>query len=741
AGGAETIAARGYDKFFNVDEVAWTKWDWIEAHTRGPYELTVKENGCLILAAGIDGGRTLLVTSKHAVNVPHAATGMAWAQRHLAQAGRSPDELAGFLHDNNATAVFELCDDEFEEHILEYPDRTRGLYLHGINRNAVDLATWPSADVARVAAQFGFHATQYFTFDSAADGRAFADQVRRDHVLDGRAIEGFVVRCQTAADGRPFMFKIKYDEPYLMFREWREVTNRIIGGKPFRTHYALTRQYAAWVKAQLKTSPDDFGRFGKNKGIIAARKRFLAYHQAHGGSQAEVYDQTDDAPKVLLMPVATVGCGKTTLALALETLFGCGHVQNDNITTKKNPRGAFHRAVLDAFDSHAFVVADRMNHTADMRQSLTAAVRDELVSCRIVALYWPHDRAPDSEILAATTARVVARGEDHQSLTPKRTPKFRDIMRGNLRCFAPLDLESPSDGLVDHVIELDPLADAAANLQTAVDGLCALFPSMLQPPSPADVARALDAALQYKPTVRKDVGRQSKGQDKGKGQGKDQSQVQSQSQIQSQIQSEGQIQSQSQSQSKPLYFGLVPQGPDLVMLVRKLLDSGHDAERDVCQRMVLDHGCKRPLHVTLAHIATRKRPEAKAVYDAYHALPRKQWFSGAAVAQCTADYVVCDGKTMALRVRVAAARKGQQLPPSVVCPPATPDGRPSLAATNAIPHITLSVAAGAKAVHSNDMLATVFGPDNADRPLARPDGWAVIPASLTFSAALKEFTC
>ncbi|KAJ2330605.1 trna ligase, partial [Coemansia sp. RSA 2681] len=72
AGGEETIAARGYNKFFNVGEVAHTQWSWIEGHTKGPYELTVKENGCLILAAGLDNGKTLLVTSKHSVSVVHA---------------------------------------------------------------------------------------------------------------------------------------------------------------------------------------------------------------------------------------------------------------------------------------------------------------------------------------------------------------------------------------------------------------------------------------------------------------------------------------------------------------------------------------------------------------------------------------------------------------------------------------------------------------------------------------------
>ena len=42
------IAVRGYDKFFNTDEVSATKWENILKKTKGPYELTLKENGCII---------------------------------------------------------------------------------------------------------------------------------------------------------------------------------------------------------------------------------------------------------------------------------------------------------------------------------------------------------------------------------------------------------------------------------------------------------------------------------------------------------------------------------------------------------------------------------------------------------------------------------------------------------------------------------------------------------------------
>ncbi|KAI6903673.1 hypothetical protein KC348_g15604, partial [Hortaea werneckii] len=62
--GHPEIAVRGYDKFFNHGEVRETEWPNVEANTRGPYELSVKENGCIIFISGLEDG-TLIVCSKH----------------------------------------------------------------------------------------------------------------------------------------------------------------------------------------------------------------------------------------------------------------------------------------------------------------------------------------------------------------------------------------------------------------------------------------------------------------------------------------------------------------------------------------------------------------------------------------------------------------------------------------------------------------------------------------------------
>ncbi|KAJ2888646.1 trna ligase, partial [Coemansia asiatica] len=398
--GDQVIIARGYDKFFNIGEVPKTKWEWIEQNTQGPYELTVKENGCLILAAGINSGKDLLVTSKHSINTPHAEVGSSWIDKHVSKVGKTREEFAVFLFENNSTAIFELCDDDFEEHILEYPERLRGLHLHGICRNAVDLDIWPSSEVARVADEFGFMKNQYFVFDTAEEGRQFADEIRQSKMLDGRAIEGFVVRCKVDQGTRPFMFKIKYDEPYLMFREWREITSRIIAEKPFKTRYPLSKIYVEWVKKDIKKNPNSFENF-VTKGVIGARKRFLEYYESLDGS-VPVEIESTAAKKILLFPVGTIGCGKTTVCLALSKLFGFVHIQNDNIKNKKKGHEKFNNAVIGAFDTSDIVIADRNNHLALLRESLTTAVRQELPNCQLIALYWTHENASAAKILEKT---------------------------------------------------------------------------------------------------------------------------------------------------------------------------------------------------------------------------------------------------------------------------------------------------------------------------------------------------
>src|SRR6266542_326687 len=192
--------------------------------------------------------------SKEDGGVAHAVVGDRWLDTHLEKVGKTKQALAKFLYENRLAAVaevnifniynerivciliyqhsirFQLCDDEFEEHVLPYniPNR-RGLHLHGMNFNTVDLKTWPSGMVAKFAKEWGFIPIHYYIKQTVEEARNFTNDIKQNGSLDGMPIEGFVVRTKkTTPSGQDFFFKVKYDEPYLMYREWREVTKALL---------------------------------------------------------------------------------------------------------------------------------------------------------------------------------------------------------------------------------------------------------------------------------------------------------------------------------------------------------------------------------------------------------------------------------------------------------------------------------------------------------------------------------
>lgn len=121
--GVYRILLRGYDKFFNVGEVPKTSPEWIAENTEGPYEVTLKENGCIIFMSGLPPHLAgpegdCVVTSKHSLGsvdpetgelpVTHAGKGREWLEKGLAAQGKTLKQFGRYLWDHNLTAVAEV---------------------------------------------------------------------------------------------------------------------------------------------------------------------------------------------------------------------------------------------------------------------------------------------------------------------------------------------------------------------------------------------------------------------------------------------------------------------------------------------------------------------------------------------------------------------------------------------------------------------------------------------------------
>ncbi|KAJ7036756.1 RNA ligase-domain-containing protein [Mycena alexandri] len=568
--GEHRIVARGYDKFFNIGEVGWTTWNSLEAHTAAPYTLSLKSNGCIIFIAALTPEK-LLITSKHAVGpakgemkLSHADAGEAWLRKYLAEKGRTEADLAGVLWEKNLTAIAELCDDSFEEHVLAYPPELTGLHLHGLNERTKAFTTLPHAAVDAFAAEWGFIQTASIELPSIAAVRKFTDDVGKSGAWNGVPVEGFVVRTHVAAPsaspaaatsshstppypaGSTLFFKVKFDEPYMMYRDWREVTKGLLGmrskgnvaGKnnkddgmsvsklpKSRLRRAETEAYARWVIEEIRRDPDAFKEYTQNKGIVAVRERFLKYLGSEKGKGAvgkvkKVGSEDGGAGKAggkkvqlgktIIVPVAIPGCGKTAVAVALSHIFGFGHTQSDDVRARK-AAPVFIQNVVELLKKHDVVIADKNNHLKQHREELRAATASSSPPVRLLALNWAVDTMPPALVHRICADRVQQRGTNHQTLLAPAddvAKKHEDVLWMFLKSAQPL-----ASSEVDEVVEMEVEEDMEAAIRRAVTA-CVRVLGVAEPEEKR-MQEAIDKVRGYKAEPAPGAGAK-KGKDKNK---------------------------------------------------------------------------------------------------------------------------------------------------------------------------------------------------------------------------------
>ncbi|KAL6717882.1 tRNA ligase [Lecanora helva] len=610
------IAVRGYDKFFNVGEVHETNWENVKSNTRGPYELSVKENGCIIFISGLEGD-VLLVCSKHSTGardnaeMSHAVAGERWVEKHLDAIRRSKEDLARELRKRNVTLVAELCDDQFEEHVLAYEPKDAGLYIHGMNLNLPDFATYPGGLVHEFADEWGFKKAQYLMKDDIGSMQKFLSECAETGSYNGRDTEGFVIRCRrkvygTQGNYQDWFFKYKFEEPYLMYRQWRECTKAIISRKPpkYKKHKQITEQYLQYAQRQLAKDPSLGKAYQQNHGIIAMRDGFLrekgltGAHIIQQEEQQEGSGAEDVSDNLVLVPVASLGCGKTTVALALTKLFKWGHVQNDNIIGKGGRPKQFATQVCNTLAAHPAMIADRNNHQKRERKQIIDDVLAIIPNARFVALHYVHDPKPKMlpGIRQVTQDRIFARGDNHQTIQAgtKSRSEILEIMEGFLGRFEPVNRFSDPDDGFDNVIDLDVAASSRVNLETVVSNLHAMYPKLVTSlPSLDELDEAIETVLSdYKPDIKHDLS--FGGKKKGK-----QNQRNEASVVQN-----GQVSEPQKKPPKLEYFAIKLASRDVLSLLDKTFNSLPPEKAKMYRHLQNSRRVQPSFHVTLMHRAS-----------------------------------------------------------------------------------------------------------------------------------------
>lgn len=655
--GQPEICIRGYDKFFNTGEVENTKWPHIEANTRGPYELSLKENGCIIFISGLWDG-SLLVCSKHSTGprsgeLSHAMAGEEWIDRQLAKIGKSRQDLARELRERNATAVAELCDDDFEEHILAYGKEDAGLYLHGININLPEFMTYPGGQVQAFAEAWGFKKTDYLVIEDVQSTKTFLDEVAETGSYNGRDVEGFVIRCKNRAQSSgpyaDWFFKYKFEEPYLLYRQWRECTKALISGRQprFKKHIKITEEYLLYARRMLANNPRMGNAYAQNHGIIQLRDDFLKEKNIKGSDIIrEEYAATGGAPEdtsrnIILVPIATIGCGKTTIAIALSHLFDWGHVQNDNITGKGRPP-RFTKEVLAQLEDKNVVFADRNNAQRHERQQILGDVKLTHPEVRLVALNFSHAPEMIEKIREVTQNRVFARGDNHQTIQAATDlNKVKGIMEGFIHRFEPVNPNSRPDSDFDAIIDLDPTLESRENLETVAAQLHNLYPKLFtEMPTSEDLDEAINIALSdYHPELRHTIG------DRGLKREKESRTNQAHDQ-----------QSTIAKKPKPLEFVAIKlSGPEILDVLETAFRGVSSNKARFFRQLQETRRVQPEFHVTLIHRASSKiHPEIWQKYTDLHAQQSEPWSPGAKMGTCHVllEKIVWDQRIMAIVARI-----------------------------------------------------------------------------------------
>lgn len=370
----------------------------------------------------------------------------------------------------------------------------------------------------------GLQKAHYIIIQNIDEVRRFLEKCAETGSWEGRDTEGFVIRCKMREkDRQPYrdwFFKYKFEEPYLMYRQWRETTKSVIAGKPpkYKKHKQITEQYLLYARRQLAKNPKLANEYNHNHGIIAMRDGFLAEIGQKGSDIIAQERQGEDgeadgeiSSNVVLVPVASIGCGKTTVARALAKLFDFGHVQNDDIEGQKGRPKKFALAITNALAQHKAVIADRNNHQQRERKQIFDDVGTVVRDAQFVALHYVHEPKDRmlAEIRKVTRKRVLDRGDNHQTIhaDTKTHEEIAGIMEGFLKRFEGVDTHHDPDSNFDEVINLDVTASSLENLDTVINHLYNSYPKLLGDtmPSHQDVEEAITWALQNTVSLKHDL--------------------------------------------------------------------------------------------------------------------------------------------------------------------------------------------------------------------------------------------
>ena len=238
------VAARAYDKFFNINERPETKFDMLQNKLQFPVTAYVKENGYLGIVSYDEYNDDLFIASKSTIDSQFAQWLKEAIYNQITEENR--EKMKQYAKDNNVSFVFENVDMKNDPHIIEYPESK--LYLLDIVYNQMDFAKYDYETMCDIAHQLGLtpkeKAFEIANWQDFYDW--YYDILEEDYEYNGRKIEGFVIE-----DSVGYMTKLKLAY-YNFWKFMRAISHEAIRNGYIKKTSALTtpiaNEYYAWVR-------------------------------------------------------------------------------------------------------------------------------------------------------------------------------------------------------------------------------------------------------------------------------------------------------------------------------------------------------------------------------------------------------------------------------------------------------------------------------------------------------------
>ena len=252
----DKVVARGYEKFFNVNEVKSTELEHLLHTFKGKITCFKKENGFLGILSLVNG--ELFLASK-STNVGEFAE---YFKNLFEKSEIDKDKLLDYLKEHDVSLTFEVIDVENDPHIIEY-DKSK-IVLLDIIHNDYEFKREPYEEVQKLSKLIGCECKSiYVEFDDIRDFHRWYLENTDEENMSHSDIEGVVI------ENNGFMTKLKF--PYYKFwkfmRRVKEQVAHSNSPKLSSLYNAEANYFFAWLKKQDKSILE--------KDIITLRKKYF----------------------------------------------------------------------------------------------------------------------------------------------------------------------------------------------------------------------------------------------------------------------------------------------------------------------------------------------------------------------------------------------------------------------------------------------------------------------------------